>query len=66
MVDIKRIKRDCGDCRKVSRWAEVRSDFDCTKFTAYRIVGIGVKYCRVMTNGGVTINVKPEDIRQVW
>lgn len=66
MVDIKRIKRDCIDFRKVSRWAEVRSDFDVTKFTAYRIVGIGVKYCRVMSASGTVFNAKPEDIRRVW
>jgi hypothetical protein len=66
VVDIKRIKADCGDFRKASRWAEVRSDFDSTKFDAFRIVGIGVKFCRVMTGGGVVINVDPKDIRRVW
>lgn len=65
-MDIKQIKRDCGDCRKVSRWAEVRSDFDSTKFTAYRIVSVGAKYCRVMSANGTVFNVKPEDVRKVW
>jgi hypothetical protein len=66
VVDIKRIKADCADFRKTSRWAEVRSDFDSTKFEAFRIVGIGVKFCRVMSNRGTMFNVDPKDIRRVW
>jgi hypothetical protein len=65
-MELARIKRDCSDFRKSSRWVDVRSDFDITKSTAFRIIGIGRKFVRVMSNGGTVFNVKPEDVKRCW
>lgn len=65
-MTIAQLKRDCSDCRKTHRWAEVRSDFEPGKYTQYRIIGIGRKYVRVMSGGGTIFNAKPEDIRKAW
>lgn len=65
-MTIAQIKRDCSDCRKTHRWAEVRSDFDCTQTTIYRIIGIGLDTVSVMSAAGTTFRVAPESIRRAW
>lgn len=65
-MTIAQIKRDCSDCRKTHRWAEVRSDFDCTQTTIYRIIAVGRLKVRVMSNAGTVFFVNPEDIRRAW
>lgn len=65
-MTLDQIKKSASDCRTTSRWAEVRSDFDPTSFTAYRIVGIGSKHVRVMSGAGTIFNVQPADVRRAW
>lgn len=65
-MNIQQIKNNCGDCKKTHRWAEVRSDFDCTKYTTYRIIGIGRETIRVMSAAGTTFRVSPDSIRRAW
>jgi hypothetical protein len=65
-VNIQQIKNNCGDCKNTTRWAEVRSDFDCTKYTNYRIIGIGREFVLVMSASGTAFKVSPECIRRVW
>lgn len=65
-MTLDQIKRNCSDCRKTHRWAEVRSDFDVTSTTNYRIVGIGRKNVRVMSGAGTIFNVVPTDIKRAW
>lgn len=65
-MDIARIKRDCSDFTKTSRWAEVKSDVDPGRTTNYRIVGIGRTNVRVMSAAGTIFSVSPADIRRAW
>lgn len=65
-MEITQLKRECGDCKKTHRWAEVRSDFDVTKTVNYRIIGIGRAKVRLMSGRGTVFSVSAVDIKRAW
>ncbi len=65
-MTLEQIRKRCGDCKKTHRWLEVRSDFDVTKYDTFRLVGIGTKKLRVISNRGTYFYVTPDEVRRCW
>ena len=62
---IKAVKRIAGDCKQTHRWARVKCEATKDLYT-YRIIGIGRKYVRLMSNDGTIWNELPKNFTRVW
>jgi hypothetical protein len=66
MVSVSKVKSIASDCKKTHRWASVRSDVIPGTYVTFRIVGIGRKYARLMSNSGTIWNHPIGEINRVW
>jgi hypothetical protein len=65
-MEIKKLKNAVADFKTSSRWVEVKHDFEPGKRVSFRVIGIGTKRVKVMSNSGTTFNVTLEDIIRAW